>query len=153
MRFFTVYGPWSRPDMAVWRFTEAILAGRPIQLFNHGEMRRDLTYVADVVEAVVRLLARPPVAGGSNDAPDTAAAPFRIVNVGRGVPVGLFDIVRGLEAALDRSAIVELLPLQPGDVVETFADVSRLATITGYRPHTPLAEGLAAFVAWWRRAD
>ncbi|MDP2314403.1 MAG: NAD-dependent epimerase/dehydratase family protein [Pseudomonadota bacterium] len=150
MRFFTVYGPWSRPDMAVWGFTEALLAGRPIPLYNHGEMRRDLTYVADVVEAVVRLLPRAPVAGGAYTGPHRSAAPFRVVNVGRGAPVGLLDIVHTLEALFERTAALELLPLQPGDVVETFADVSELLAVTGYRPSTPLAEGLAAFAAWWR---
>ncbi len=150
MRFFTVYGPWSRPDMAVWGFTEALLAGRPIQLYNHGDMRRDFTYVGDVVEAIVRLLPRPPAHGGGYDAPHRSAAPFRVVNVGRGAPVGLLDIVRTLEAAFDRPAVLERLPLQPGDVVETFADVRELLAVTGYRPATPLAEGIAAFAAWWR---
>jgi UDP-glucuronate 4-epimerase len=150
MRFFTVYGPWSRPDMAVWTFTEALLAGTPIPLYNHGAMRRDLTYVGDVVEAVVRLLPRPPVAGGTYGGPHQSAAPFRVVNVGRGAPVELLDIVRTLEALFERTAVLELLPLQPGDVVETFADVSELLAVTGYQPETPLAVGLGAFAGWWR---
>ncbi len=150
LRFFTVYGPWSRPDMAVWSFTEALLAGRPIPLFNHGDMRRDFTYVDDVVESVVRLLARPPRPGGGYGAPCRSDAPFRVLNVGRGEPVGLLDIVRGLEAAFGVPARVELRPLQPGDVPETAASVDALAEITGFRPATPLSEGLSAFAAWWR---
>ena len=150
MRFFTVYGPWSRPDMAVWSFTEALLAGRPIPIFNHGDMRRDLTYVDDVVEAALRLLVRPPAPGGGYGAPCSSDAPFRVVNVGRGAPVGLLDIVRGLEAAFGVTARLDLLPLQPGDVPVTAASVEALADITGFRPDTDLHVGLAAFAAWWR---
>ncbi|MFN7144877.1 MAG: NAD-dependent epimerase/dehydratase family protein [Myxococcota bacterium] len=150
VRFFTVYGPWSRPDMAVWGFAEALLAGRPIPLFNRGEMRRDFTYVEDAVEAVMRLLARPPGRGAGYDAPCRSDAPFRVVNVARGEPVGLHDVVRGLEAAFGVPARVELHPMQPGDVVETNADVTLLTTVTGYRPATPLSEGLVAFAGWWR---
>lgn len=150
MRFFTVYGPWSRPDMAVWSFTEALLAGRPIPLFNHGEMRRDLTYVDDVVEATVRLLARPPAPGAGYGSPATSAAPFRVLNVGLGAPVGLAELVAGLESAFGVAAKMERLPLQPGDVPETLADVSALVSVAGYRPSTPLDVGLPAFARWWR---
>lgn len=150
MRFFTVYGPWSRPDMATWGFAEALLAGRPIALFNGGEMRRDLTYVDDVVDAALRLLVRPPAPGGGYGGPDRSDAPFRVLNVGRGAPVGLLELVRGMEAAFGVTATIELRPLQPGDVPETFADVSALAAVTGYRPETPLPVGLDAFARWWR---
>jgi len=153
MRFFTVYGPWSRPDMAVWTFTEALLAGRPIPLFNNGVMRRDLTYVGDVVEAVLRLLSRPPGADAGYDAPNESGAPFRILNVGRGSPVGLLPIVRALEAAFQRTAILDLRPAEPGDVAETFADVRELYVVTGYRPATPLDVGLAAFAEWWKTGE
>ncbi|MDP4021474.1 NAD-dependent epimerase [Methylobacterium sp. NEAU 140] len=154
LRFFTVYGPWGRPDMAVWLFTEAILAGRPIRLFNGGAMRRDFTYVDDVVEAVVRLLDHPaaPDPDWSGEIPDAARsrAPWRVYNIGNNRPVALLDLVRTLEAALGREVLREDLPMQPGDAPETYADIDDLARAVGFRPDTPIAEGIGRFVDWYR---
>jgi UDP-glucuronate 4-epimerase len=151
LRFFTVYGPWGRPDMAMWLFTDAILHGRPIKLFNEGKMRRDFTYVDDVIEAVVRLVPRPPAGNlewnGSD--PATSLAPWRIFNVGNSRPVELTDVVQLIERATCKSAIVELLPMQPGDVPETYADVTALEQTVGFRPDTPIGEGVARFVKWF----
>jgi UDP-glucuronate 4-epimerase len=155
LRFFTVYGPWGRPDMAMWLFTEAIARGRPVRLFNHGKMRRDFTYVDDVVEAVVRLVDHAPEGDPrwSGDAPDPAAsrAPWRVYNIGNNRPVDVPEVVALIEAALGRQAVREMLPMQPGDVPETCADVDDLMNAVGFRPATPIAEGVARFVAWWRR--
>jgi UDP-glucuronate 4-epimerase len=154
LRFFTVYGPWGRPDMAMWLFTDAILAGRPIRLFNHGNMRRDFTYVDDVVEAVVRLIERPPAgaAGWSGDRPDpaTSRAPWRVYNIGNHTPVEVTEVVRLIEQALGKQAVRELLPMQPGDVPETCADVEDLRRDVGFAPDTPIAEGVRRFVDWFR---
>ena len=154
LRFFTVYGPWGRPDMAPWLFTQAIIEGRPIRLFNQGRMRRDFTYIDDVVEAVVRLIERPPAGNPSwsGEAPDaaTSQAPWRLYNIGNNRPIELSDFVAALEAAIGRPAIRELAPMQPGDVVETFADVSDLQAVVDFRPDTPIEEGLRRFVAWYR---
>ena len=151
MRFCTVYGPWSRPDMAVWTFTEALLAGRAIPLFNRGAMRRDLTYIEDAVEAAVRLLVRPPRADGRYEGPADSAAPFRLVNIGRGEPVELRAVVSALEDAFGVTAHTELWPMQPGDVPLTAANVDRLRALTGYAPSTDLREGIQAFATWWRQ--
>jgi UDP-glucuronate 4-epimerase len=155
LRFFTVYGPWGRPDMAMWLFTDAILQGRPIKLFNNGRMRRDFTYIADVVEAVVRLLAQPPAGnpGWSGVAPDPASsrAPWRVYNIGNSRPVELLQVVELIEQAVGRTAIREFLPMQPGDVPETCADVSELERLVGYRPDTPISAGIANFIDWFRR--
>jgi UDP-glucuronate 4-epimerase len=154
LRFFTVYGPWGRPDMAPWLFTEAISEGRPIRLFNQGRMRRDFTYIDDIVEAVARLIERPPTGnrGWSGEAPDpsTSRAPWRLYNIGNNRPVELADFVRALEAAIGQLAVCELAPMQPGDVVETFADVTDLQDVVGFKPCTPIEEGLRRFVAWYR---
>lgn len=144
LRFFTLYGPWGRPDMAYWGFTRAILAGDPIRLFNHGDMLRDFTYVDDAIEAIRRLLPLPPKVEGEAD------ACHRIYNIGNASPVTLGDFVSTLERTIGRTAVKELLPMQPGDVPATFADTTRLQEATGYAPATPLAEGLARFVAWYR---
>ena len=153
LRFFTVYGPWGRPDMAPMKFADAILAGRPIQVFNHGNHSRDFTFVDDIVEGVIRASDRPatPDPDWNPAAPDpaTSDAPFRVYNIGNATPVRLADFIAALETALGKKAIRELLPLQPGDVPDTWADSSRLATATGYRPATPLAEGVGSFVAWY----
>ena len=154
LRFFTVYGPWGRPDMAMWLFTEAILAGKPIKLFNHGDMRRDFTYVDDIVEAVVRLVERP-AAGNpdwSGDTPDpaTSRAPWRVYNIGNHEPVEVTEVVRLIEEALGKTAIREYLPMQAGDVPATFADVADLAAAVDFAPRTPIAEGVARFVSWYR---
>ena len=143
LRFFTVYGPWGRPDMAPMLFTKAILAGQPLRVFNNGKMRRDFTYVDDIVEGIVRVLAAPP-AGDEN------AAPYAVYNIGNHEAVELETFIATLERLLGRSAIKEYAPMQPGDVPATYASIDRLAAVTGFAPHTPLAEGLARFVAWYR---
>ncbi len=154
LRFFTVYGPWGRPDMAMWIFTAAIHAGEPIRLFNFGRMRRDFTYVDDVVEAVVRLVDRPPSPdiGWSGGAPDPASssAPWRVYNIGNNRPVELLDVVRLIEEAVGRQAVRELEPMQPGDVLETYADVADLQVAVGFAPKTPIEDGIRGFVAWYR---
>jgi UDP-glucuronate 4-epimerase len=141
LRFFTVYGPWGRPDMAYWLFTEAIFAGRPVKLFNHGHMRRDFTYVDDVIEAVARLIALPPA---------TAQPPHCLYNVGNEQPVEVIALLDILEKVIGKRAQRELLPMRPIDVLETFADSSALAQATGFSPHTPIEDGLRAFVTWYR---
>ena len=154
LRFFTVYGPWGRPDMAMWIFATAINAGKPIMLFNRGKMRRDFTYIDDVVQAVVRLIDRPAQSdpSWSSDAPDPASssAPWRVYNIGNNSPVELLDVVSLLEQAFGKKAIRELMPMQPGDVPATFADVGDLMRDVGFKPSTPLAEGIARFVAWYQ---
>jgi UDP-glucuronate 4-epimerase len=159
LRFFTVYGPWGRPDMAPMIFASAILEGRPIRLFNEGRHSRDFTYVDDIVEAVVRVSDRPALPDPDWDpaAPDpaTSSAPFRVYNIGNTEPVQLVDFIAALEAALGRTAVRELLPLQPGDVPDTHADVTRLARAVNWRPATPVAEGVRRFADWylaWRGA-
>ena len=153
LRFFTVYGPWGRPDMAMWLFTEAIVEGRPIKLFNNGHMRRDFTYVDDAVEAVIRLVRCPPVpnpAWSQND-PATSPAPWRIYNVGNTKPDEVTEVVRLIEAALGKPAVRELLPMQPGDVPQTCADATDLERAVGFRPDTPIGEGIRRFVDWFLR--
>jgi UDP-glucuronate 4-epimerase len=153
LRFFTVYGPWGRPDMAMWLFADAILQGRPIKLFNRGHMRRDFTYIDDVVEAVVRLIPRPPDpnpawSGGAPD-PATSRAPWRVYNIGNSQPVEVTEVVRLIEQAVGKPAVKELLPMQPGDVPETCADASDLERAVGFRPKTPIGEGVRRFVHWF----
>jgi UDP-glucuronate 4-epimerase len=154
LRFFTVYGPWGRPDMAAWLFTKAILAGEPIQVFNHGKMRRDFTYVTDVAEAVVRIadVVPEPNPAWDSDCPDpaTSNAPFRIYNVGNSEPVELNHFIEVLERLLGKTAIRENLPLQPGDVLSTSADTSDLEAAINFRPQTSIEDGLAQFVEWYR---
>lgn len=153
LRFFTVYGPWGRPDMALFLFTKNILAGVPIKLFNNGNHTRDFTFVEDIAEGVVRASDQPAEANAAwNSAdpdPATSNAPWRIFNIGNNNPVRLTEYVEALESALGRKAIVELLPLQPGDVPDTFADTSVLETAVGYRPATTVREGVGRFVAWY----
>ena len=153
LRFFTVYGPFGRPDMAVFRFTKAILEDRPIDLYNYGNHRRDFTYVDDAVDAVLALLDRPPEPsegwdGGTPD-PSTSPAPYRLYNVSARQPVELSRLVEILEACLGRKAVKNLLPMQPGDVQETWGDVTELVNEFGYRPATTLAEGVGRFVEWY----
>jgi UDP-glucuronate 4-epimerase len=154
LRFFTVYGPWGRPDMAIWLFTAAIMAGRRIRLFNSGQMRRDFTYIDDVTEAVVRLVRRPPQPdpAWSGDRPDPAAssAPWRIYNIGNSRPSELLDVISLIEKAVGRPAIREFLPMQPGDVLETFADCTDLECDIGFKPDTSLENGVRLFVEWYR---
>ena len=154
LRFFTVYGPWGRPDMALFLFTRAILEGRPIDVFNEGRMQRDFTYIDDVVEGVVRVLAKPPAPdpawSGHRPDPGTSRAPYRIYNVGNDRPIELLRYIEVLEECLGRTAKKNLLPLQPGDVVVTRADIDDLARDFGYRPRTTIEEGVHRFVDWYR---
>ena len=154
LRFFTVYGPWGRPDMALHLFTTAIVQGRPINVFNHGHMRRDFTYIDDIVEGVCRVLQRTPQPTPHWDAaspdPATSSAPWRIYNIGNNNTVELGAFIETLEQELGITAIKNYLPMQPGDVYSTHADVDDLRRDTGFSPTTPLAEGIARFVAWYR---
>jgi UDP-glucuronate 4-epimerase len=154
LRFFTVYGPWGRPDMALFLFTRAILEGRPIDVFNHGRMRRDFTYIDDIIEGVVRVVDRPatPNRDWTGDAPDpgTSAAPYRLYNIGNNSPVELMRFIEILETELGRKAKLNMLPIQPGDVPATCADVEDLSRDTGFSPDTPIEEGIARFVEWYR---
>ncbi|CAD7035513.1 capsular biosynthesis protein CpsI [Pseudorhizobium endolithicum] len=153
LRFFTVYGPWGRPDMALFKFTRNILAGEPIDVFNHGNHTRDFTYVDDIAEGVVRAsddIAVPdPDWDGAAPNPATSNAPYRLFNIGNSAPVNLSAYIEALEAALGRKAIRNLLPLQPGDVPDTFSDTSALESAVGYKPKTPVSEGVAQFVEWY----
>ncbi|MBM4074125.1 MAG: NAD-dependent epimerase [Planctomycetes bacterium] len=154
LRFFTVYGPWGRPDMAMWIFTSAILEGRPIDVFNHGRMKRDFTYIDDIVRGVVAVADRIPASNAewSGESPDpaTSLAPYQIYNIGNNQPVELLDMIDKLEQATGKKAIRNLRPLQAGDVLETFADVDDLMRDTGFRPSTPIGVGIERFVEWYR---
>jgi UDP-glucuronate 4-epimerase len=154
LRFFTVYGPWGRPDMAMFLFTRAILAGHPIDVFNHGRMRRDFTYIDDIVEGVVRVTDRPaqPRLDWTGDAPDpgTSKAPYRLYNIGNSRPVELLYVIETLEQCLGKKAVKNMLPMQPGDVAETFADVDDLVRDVGFKPSTPIEEGIRRFIEWYR---
>jgi len=154
LRFFTVYGPWGRPDMALFLFTQAILEDRSIDVFNHGRMVRDFTYIDDIAEGVVRVLDRPAVADAAFDPadPDPARsnAPYRVFNIGNSDPVQLMDFIEAIEQALGKTARKNFMPLQDGDVPATFADVSELAGWTGFKPGTPVREGVGNFVHWYR---
>ncbi len=154
LRFFTVYGPWGRPDMALFLFTRAILEGRPLPVFNHGRMVRDFTFIDDIVEGIARVLARPaaPRPDWSSDDPDPASsnAPYRVYNIGNSRPVELMRYIEVLESCLGRKAQLELLPMQDGDVPATTADVTELAADFGYHPATTVEEGIERFVAWYR---
>ena len=154
LRFFTVYGPWGRPDMAMWLFTAAIMDGKPVRLFNNGRMRRDFTYIDDVTEAVARLVRhlpqKDPSWAESGRDPAASSAPWRIYNVGNSRPVELMDLVALIEQSVGRPAIAEFLPMQPGDVIETCADSTDLERAVGFRPDTPIEEGIRRFVDWFR---
>ena len=154
LRFFTVYGPWGRPDMAMWIFAKSIFAGEPIALFNNGNMRRDFTYVDDVMESVVRLVKKPPAGdskfSGKLPDPGSSSAPWRIYNIGNNKSVELLEVVRLLEEAIGKKAKRELLPMQPGDVSATYADVDDLMREVDFRPNTPIAEGIGHFIKWYR---
>ena len=154
LRFFTVYGPWGRPDMALFMFTQKILAGEPIDVFNYGNHRRDFTYIDDIVEGVIRTLDRPaepnPEWNGAQPDSATSAAPYRLYNIGAHRPVELMHYIEVLEQNLGKKAEKNLLPLQPGDVPDTYADVEDLRADTGYEPTTSVEEGVASFVAWYR---
>ena len=154
LRFFTVYGPWGRPDMALFKFTKGILAGEPIPVFNEGRMVRDFTYVDDIVEGVVRAMDNPPSKNAGWDArhpdPASSSAPWRVFNIGNNQRVELMRYIRAIEAATGRKAKLELLPMQAGDVLATEADTSSLERVTGFRPATPVEEGVRRFVEWYR---
>ncbi len=154
LRFFTVYGPWGRPDMAMFLFTKAILAGEPIQVFNYGKMRRDFTYIDDIVEGVVRTLdhiaTSNPEWSGMRPDPGTSAAPYRLYNIGNNNPVELMHMIETLENALGKKAEKEMLPIQPGDVPATYADVDDLMADVGFKPETSIEEGIDSFVRWFR---
>ena len=154
LRFFTVYGPWGRPDMAMFLFTKAILEGRPIDVFNNGQMRRDFTYIDDIVEGVVRVSAKTaapnPDWTGTDPDPGTSRVPYRLYNIGNNQPVELLDLIRTLEDCLGRKAQMNLMPMQPGDVPATFADIDDLVRDVGFRPATPVAVGVRRFVGWYR---
>ena len=154
LRFFTVYGPWGRPDMALFKFTKAILDGEKIQVFNFGKHRRDFTYVDDIVEGVIRVLDQPaqpnPSWDGANPDPGTSLAPWRVYNIGNNSPVDLMDYIQAIEKALGMEAEKELLPLQPGDVPDTYADVTDLVEEFGYKPSMTIEEGIGNFVNWYK---
>ncbi len=155
LRFFTVYGPWGRPDMALFLFTEAILNDRPIKVYNHGNMKRDFTFIDDIVEGVVRVMQRIPEPdhNWSPENPDPSCsgrAPFRLYNIGNNQPVALMDFIEAIEKALGKAAVKDFLPLQPGDVPATWADVADLSSDTGFKPSTPVSEGIRKFVEWYR---
>jgi UDP-glucuronate 4-epimerase len=154
LRFFTVYGPWGRPDMALFLFTKAILEGRPIDVFNHGRMKRDFTYIDDIVEGIIRVTdcTSVPNRNWSGQAPDpgTSFAPWRVYNIGNNQPVELLYFIETLEKFLGKTAVKNLLPMQPGDVPATFADVDDLMNDTGFKPATSIEDGIARFVAWYR---
>ena len=154
LRFFTVYGPWGRPDMALFKFTKAILAGEKIPVFNYGKHRRDFTYIDDIVEGLMRVLDRPaplnPDWNGAHPDSGSSAAPWRVYNIGNNSPVELMDYIGALEKALGRKAEMEMLALQPGDVPDTYADLTDLVEQFGYKPATPVEQGVANFVAWYR---
>ena len=155
LRFFTVYGPWGRPDMALFKFTKAILEDKPIDVFNYGKHRRDFTYIDDIVEGIVRTLDHTaqanPEWNGKKPDPATSKAPWRVYNIGNQNPVELLDYIQAIEQALGKTAEKRLLPLQAGDVPDTYADVEALVTDVGYRPTTPVKEGVQRFITWYRR--
>ena len=154
LRFFTVYGPWGRPDMAMWIFAKAIIVGEPIKLFNNGNMRRDFTYIDDVVESVVRLVGRLPAAdpkfSGASPDPASSSAPWRVYNIGNNKPVEVLEVLRLLEEAIGKKTKRELFPMQPGDVSTTYADIDDLVREVDFRPATPIADGISRFVEWYR---
>ncbi|MBS3778887.1 MAG: NAD-dependent epimerase [Desulfovermiculus sp.] len=154
LRFFTVYGPWGRPDMALFLFTDAILQDRPIQVFNHGQMERDFTYIDDIVEGVVRVIHRTPRSNpdwdSNNPDPSSSPAPYRLYNIGNNNSVQLMHFIQALEDCLGRKARKEYLPLQPGDVPRTYADVQDLIEDVGFQPNTPIEKGIQEFVRWYR---
>jgi UDP-glucuronate 4-epimerase len=155
LRFFTVYGPWGRPDMALFKFTRGILAGEPIQVFNNGEMIRDFTYIDDIAEGVVRVIdhaaAPDPQWSGADPDPARSYAPYRVFNIGNNQPVQLLEFIHTLEECLGRKATMEMLPMQPGDVPSTMADVSELEAAVGFRPRTTIRDGIRRFVDWYQR--
>ncbi|WP_313108861.1 NAD-dependent epimerase [Atlantibacter sp.] len=155
LRFFTVYGPWGRPDMALFKFTRAIIEGKPIDVYNHGQMRRDFTYIDDIAEAIVRLQAVIPTPNSEwtveQGTPATSSAPYNVYNIGNSAPVALMDYISALEQALGKEAIKNMLPMQPGDVLETSADTQALYQVIGFKPQTSVEEGVKRFVSWYKQ--
>ena len=155
LRFFTVYGPWGRPDMALFLFTKAILNNEPIKVFNHGQMERDFTYIDDIIEGVVRVTANPPKTNHdydrSNPDPGSSYAPYKVYNIGNNEPVQLMEFIQTLEKHLGKQAKKEFLPLQAGDVPKTYADVDDLIRDVGFKPDTAIDEGIGKFVEWYKR--
>jgi UDP-glucuronate 4-epimerase len=155
LRFFTVYGPWGRPDMALFKFTKAIISGEPIDVFNHGEHERDFTYIDDIVDGILNVLDKPAQPDAAWDAlapnPGTSLAPWRLYNIGCSNPVNLLDFIRIIEQALDRTAVLNLLPMQAGDVPSTFASVAELESLCGYEPKTDVSKGVNEFISWYKR--
>jgi UDP-glucuronate 4-epimerase len=155
LRFFTVYGPWGRPDMALFLFTKAILEGKPIDVFNYGKMKRDFTYIDDIVEGVIRVLDNTAVSNpnwrGDQPDPGTSCAPYKLYNIGNNNPVELMDYIGAIESALGMTAEKNMLPIQPGDVPATYADVDDLVADVGFKPETSVQEGIARFVEWYRQ--
>ena len=154
LRFFTVYGPWGRPDMAVFTFTKSITEGTPIQVFNNGDMERDFTYIDDIIEGIVRLIEKPPTANTDWDKttsdPSSSFAPYKIYNIGNNQPVKLLDMIEMLEKSIGKKAVKDLQPMQPGDVPRTFADLTDLTRDIDFKPSTPLSAGLQKFVTWYK---
>ncbi len=154
LRFFTVYGPWGRPDMALFIFTKAILEGKPIDVYNNGNMQRDFTYIDDIIEGVVRVIDNPPQGNpdwtGKKPDPGSSCAPYKIYNIGNNNPVKLMDFISAIEETLGKQAAKNLLPIQPGDVPATWADVDDLMADMGYKPNTPIKKGIEQFIAWYR---
>jgi UDP-glucuronate 4-epimerase len=154
LRFFTVYGPWGRPDMAIFSFTKAIIEGAPIQVFNNGDMKRDFTYVDDIVEGIIRLIPQPPAANANWDRvaadPSSSFAPYKIYNIGNNNPIKLLDMIEILEKAIGKTAIKDFKPMQAGDVPSTYADITDLENDVGFRPTTELSAGIQKFVTWYK---
>jgi len=151
LRFFTVYGPWGRPDMALFKFSKSIIEGKPIDVYNHGKMLRDFTFVDDVVEGVVRTMAMPPAKSPEAAGSDEVAAPYKIYNIGNNQPVELTRLIQVLEEKIGKKAVINSMPMQPGDVPTTYADIDELSRVTGYRPYTPIEVGVSRFVDWYRQ--
>jgi UDP-glucuronate 4-epimerase len=154
LRFFTVYGPWGRPDMSLFQFTKKILAGEPIEVFNFGKHKRDFTYIDDIVTGVIRVLDRVPQPDSKwnpiHPNPSTSSAPYRLFNIGNSQPVLLEEVIQILESCLGKKAEKKMMPIQPGDVLETYADISDLEKYVGYRPATPIRVGVEKFASWYR---
>ena len=153
LRFFTVYGPWGRPDMALFLFAKAMLNDEPINVFNHGNMQRDFTYIDDIIEGIVRLIPKPPVSNeswsGDNPDPSTSFAPYRVFNIGNSNPVKLMDFINEIEKQLDIEADKKMLPMQPGDVPKTWANVDDFFSYTDFRPQVGIEEGIKNFITWY----
>ena len=154
LRFFTVYGPWGRPDMALFLFTDAIINDKPIKVFNNGHMKRDFTYISDIVEGIVRVMDKVPESNmrwtGNRPDPSTSIAPYHLYNIGNNHPISLMEFINTIEDALGKKAVKEFLPLQPGDVPETYADVDDLIAEVGFKPETSIQEGVSAFISWYK---